>query len=78
MHQEFWNFDRTRIDLDDLDVTVEFVHSRSLATVTARFRVDPSALSGSVSELKGRIEQITGDILRSLAVSLEPSAKVTL
>lgn len=78
MRHQFWDYSYTKIDLDDLDVIVQLVHSGSLATVTVGFRVDPSALSGGVTDLKGRIEQIAGEILRSLAVSLDHPADPAL
>lgn len=71
MRSQLWDYTFTRIDLEELDVTVQLAHPRSLATVTLEFRVDQSALGASASDLKGRVEQIARDILLNLATSLE-------
>jgi hypothetical protein len=70
MRPELWSFRLTRIDLEELDVTVELWHATSLVTVTVAFRLDQSALKGTAEDLRTRIEQITGTILTGLAASL--------
>lgn len=71
MRNRLWDFRHTKIDLEDLDVAVEFIHPRSLARVTVKFRVDESALEGRARDLKGRIELIAREQLLSLAASLQ-------
>lgn len=71
MRPQLWDFRYTRIDLEDLDVSVELTHPKSLARVTIRFRVDESALEGSARDLKARIELIGRQILLNAATSLE-------
>ncbi len=71
MRNRLWDFSYTTIDLEDLDVSVEFMHPKSLATVTVKFRVDESALEGRARDLKGRIELIAREHLLSLAASLQ-------
>ena len=70
MRNRLWDFSATTIDLEDLDVSVEFLHPRSLAKVTVKFRVDASALEGRARDLKDRIELIAREHLLSLAASL--------
>ena len=77
MRAKLWDYNFTRIDLEDLDVTVQLAHPKSLATVTVEFRVDQSALGTNASDLKGRIEQIAREILLNLATSLEKADALT-
>lgn len=70
MRNRLRDFRCTMIDLEDLDVSVEFMHPNSLATVTVKFRVDASALKGKARALKGRIELIARELLLNLATSL--------
>lgn len=76
MRNRLWDFRCTMIDLEDLDVSVEFLHPKSLATVTVKFRVDESALEGKARALKGRIELIARELLLSLATSLEKTEEL--
>lgn len=76
MRNRLWDFSYTTIDLEDLDVSVEFMHPRSLATVSVKFRVDESALEGSARDLKGRIELIAREQLLSLATSLQTGGEL--
>ena len=71
MRNRLWDFSCTMIDLEDLDVSVEFLHPKSLAGVTVKFRVDASALEGRARDLKDRIELIAREHLLSLAASLQ-------
>ena len=76
MRNRLWDFSYTTIDLEDLDVSVEFTHPKSLATVTVKFRVDQSALEGRARDLKGRIELIAREQLLSLASWLEADGEL--
>lgn len=71
MRNRLWDYSYTKIDLEDLDVSVGFLHPKSLAAVTVKFRVDESALEGRARDLKARIELIAGELLLNLAASLE-------
>ncbi|ABI75368.1 hypothetical protein HNE_1457 [Hyphomonas neptunium ATCC 15444] len=77
MRAQLWDYNFTKIDLEDLDVTVQLAHPRSLATVTLEFRVDQTAMAASAGDLKGRVEQIAREILLNLATSLEPAGALT-
>jgi len=77
MRREYWDYNLVRIELEDLDVTVQLVHSPSLATVTVGFRVDPSALETRTSDLKSRARQIARDILINVTASLEKAGAPT-
>lgn len=76
MRNRLWDYRSTTIDLEDLDVSVEFMHPKSLATVTVKFRVDESALEGRARDLKGRIELIAREHLLSLATSLQTKGEL--
>lgn len=78
MRPNLWDYNYTKIDLEDLDVTVQLVHPKSLASVTVEFRVDQSALSASAGDLKGRVECIARDILLNLALSMKQADALTL
>ena len=71
MRNRLWDFRYTKIDLEDLDVSVRFTHPRSLARVTVSFRIDESALEGTARDLKERSELIAKKLLLNLAASLE-------
>lgn len=76
MRNRLWDFSYTTIDLEDLDVSVEFMHPKSLATVSVKFRVDESALEGRAWDLKGRIELIAREYLLSLSASLQAAGEL--
>lgn len=76
MRNRLWDFSYTTIDLEDLDVSVEFMHPKSLATVSVKFGVDESALEGRARDLKGRIELIAREQLLSLAASLQAAGEL--
>lgn len=71
IRREFRDYNLVRIELEDLDVTVQLVHTRSLATVTVGFRLDPSAPDTRTRDLKRRLGRMTPDILVNLTASLE-------
>lgn len=71
MRPRLWDYRYTKIDLEDLDVSVQLTHTKSLATVTIKFRIDESALEGGAGDLKTRIEVIGRTILLNAAASLE-------
>lgn len=77
MRAQLWDYRFTKIDLEDLDVTVQLWHPKSLASVTVKFRADQSALGENAGDLKVRIEQIARDILLNLATSLEKADALT-
>ena len=77
MRAQLWDYNFTKIDLEDLDVTVQLAHPKALATVTVEFRVDQSALGTNAADLKGRIEQIAREIVLNLATSLEKADVLT-
>lgn len=77
MRPRLWDFRYTKIDLEDLDVSVQLTHPKSLATVTVRFRVDESALEGRALDLKDRVELIARQILLNAAASLEKTGNLT-
>lgn len=52
MHAQFWQYRCTKIDFEDLDVSVHLIHRKSLASVTVKFRVDESALDTSGKEIQ--------------------------
>lgn len=76
MRNRLWDFSATTIDLEDLDVSVDFLHPKSLASVTVKFRVDASALEGRARDLKDRIELIAREHLLSLAASLQNNGEL--
>ena len=75
MHPQFWEYRCTKIDLEDLDVSVQLTHRKSLASVTVKFRVDESALDTSGKEIRRRVEQIARNHLLNLAAALEAKGR---
>lgn len=70
MRPQLWDYTFTKIDLEDLDVSIQLTHPSSMATVTVDFRVDPSAMEATTADLKERIEGIAKEILLNLACRL--------
>lgn len=77
MRPSLWDFEFTKIDLEDLDVTVQLTHQKSLSSVTIAFRMDQSALEGRAGDLKSRIEVIARNILINAAASFEKAGELT-
>jgi hypothetical protein len=71
MHPQFWEYRCTKIDLEDLDVSVQLTHRKSLESVTVKFRVDGSAPDTSGKEIWRRVEHIARNHLLNLAAALE-------
>lgn len=77
MRPSLWDFEFTKIDLEDLDVTVQLSHEKALSSVTIAFRIDESALEGRAGDLKSRIEVIARNILLNAAASFEKVGELT-
>lgn len=71
MRPVFWQFDSIRIDLDDRDVSVRIVHSKTLASVVVELRLNESVLDTSVSGLRERVEHLVRESVLDLASFFE-------
>lgn len=71
MRPKFWMCDEIQMELEERDVKVTFVNSRTLVAITVAFRLSEAASDTSFETLKRRCRHLAGDSILDLAAFLD-------
>lgn len=71
MRKRLWSYDKTTIDLEDRDVSIEAVHAIDGTFIEIRFRLRSAQLRGSPENLRKTIEREASHRIQYLASFLD-------